>query len=265
MKKNKSGGSHPKKDVPLRPIMEKKIEDITPYGNDKAKKEQVKDMFDNIAGTYDLLNKTLSFGIDRLWRKTMLKHLRKTRATKILDVATGTGDVAIAIAQKINNSTVMAVDLSPGMLKIGEEKVKKAGLTAKIALQEEDCENLSFDTDVYDAATVAFGVRNFEHLEQGLSEMHRVLKKDGRIFVLEFSKPKTFPFKQLFNTYFRYVLPTAGKLMSKDDRAYRYLFESATAFPEGDEFTKILEKVGFENAICKPLTFGICSLYIAKK
>ncbi len=245
--------------------MKKKIEDITPYGNDKAKKEQVKDMFDNISGTYDLLNKTLTFGIDRLWRKTMLRALKKTDATKILDVATGTGDVAIAIAKKIKSASVMAIDLSPGMLKIGEEKVKKEGLTEKITLKEEDSENLSFDTGAFDATTVAFGVRNFEHLEQGLSEMHRILKKDGRIFVLEFSKPKTFPFKQLFNLYFRYVLPKVGKLMSKDDRAYHYLFESATAFPEGDDFTRILEKVGFENAICKPLTFGICSLYIAKK
>ncbi len=245
--------------------MEKKIEDITPYGNEKAKKEQVKDMFDNIAGTYDMLNKTLSFGVDRLWRKTMLRHLNKTGATRILDVATGTGDVAISIAKKMKKASVMAIDLSPGMLKVGAEKVKKEGLENKVTMKEEDSENLSFETGQFEAATVAFGVRNFEHLEQGLSEMHRVLQKDGRIFVLEFSKPKTFPFKQLFKLYFRYVLPAAGKLMSKDDRAYRYLFESATAFPEGDDFIKILEQVGFKNAVCKPLTFGICSLYIAKK
>jgi len=245
--------------------MKRKIEQITPYESGKAKKEQVKEMFDNIAGTYDALNKGLSFGIDRLWRKVMLRHLKQAGAREVLDVATGTADVALNIAKKLPNTRVTGIDLSPGMLAIGRQKVEKEGLSEKIVLREEDCENLSFDDQSFDAATVAFGVRNFEHLKQGLTEMRRVLRKNGKIFVLEFSKPKVFPVKQLFGIYFRYILPAVGRMASKDKRAYKYLFESASAFPEGDEFVAILEESGFKNAVCKPLTFGICSLYIAEK
>ncbi len=245
--------------------MKKRVEEITPYDNGRSKKEQVRTMFDNIAGTYDLLNRSLSLGIDKRWRKRMIREIKRETVHDVLDVATGTADVAVQIASAISDARITGVDLSEQMLRIGREKVHKHGLADRIRLRQADAEQLPFDTASFDAVTVAFGVRNFEHLHRGLTEMHRVLRKDGRIFVLEFSRPRTFPVKQLFGLYFRYILPMAGRMASRDKRAYAYLFESATAFPERAAFAGILEGAGFREAKFYPLSFGICSLYIAKK
>ncbi len=222
-------------------------------------------MFNNIAPYYDVLNRVLSLGIDVSWRKTAVKMLLESQPKRILDVATGTADFALETKRQLNPDEIIGIDISAQMLEIGRQKIEKKGWTKIMPLLEGDSEHLPFETGSFDAVTVAFGVRNFEHLERGLSEMQRVLKKDGKVIVLEFSKPQVFPFKQLFNGYFRYILPAIGRLTSKDPQAYSYLYQSVQAFPDGNDFIKILEKTGFQNPQCKPLTFGICSIYSAKK
>ncbi len=238
---------------------------VVPYKEENlGKKEQVAKMFDNISHRYDLLNHVLSLGIDILWRKKAIKLLRHDQPKLILDIATGTGDFAIE-ALALNPDKVIGVDISQGMLEVGKEKVKKLGVDDKIELQLGDSEKLLFSDNKFDAIIVSFGVRNFENLELGLEDMYRVLKPNGKVVIVEFSKPTIFPFKQLYNLYFKYILPLIGKLVSKDNEAYTYLPESVQAFPHGKEFVGILRKLGYKNTVCKPLTFGISSIYIGQK
>ena len=238
---------------------------VKPYNAHEGKKEQVERMFDAIAPRYDLLNRVLSLGIDVQWRKRVIRKLAASNPHRVLDVATGTADVAILSAQAIPNATFVGVDIANQMLDIGRGKIRDQALQERIMLETGDSEQLRFADNSFDAATVAFGVRNFEDLEKGLSEMRRVLRPGGQLLVLEFSCPRLFPFKQLYNAYFKYVLPLIGRLTSSDPRAYQYLFESVQAFPDGAEFTRILSKTGFKQPSCEPLTLGICSLYTAVK
>lgn len=238
---------------------------VVPYKEDQAgKKQQVARMFDSISGNYDFLNHFLSLGIDIRWRKKAINLLADGSPKIILDVATGTGDFAVETL-KLNPEQVIGVDISEGMLEVGRKKMKTRGYEHKIDLRLGDSENLPFEENKFDAVIVAFGVRNFENLERGLSEMHRVLKPGGRMVVLEFSKPRAFPFKQLYNFYFNFILPKIGRLISRDPAAYTYLPESVQAFPDGDDFTSILKRLGFNQTSCKPLTFGISSLYTGIK
>ena len=240
---------------------------VKPYEADGSKTQQVSKMFDNIAKHYDFLNHFLSLGIDKIWRRKMIAELVDVQPKRILDVATGTADVAInTIKQlKIKDLKIVGVDISNEMLNVGRKKLVTEGVNDVIELQLGDSENLPFDGNNFDAVTVAYGVRNFENLERGLAEMHRVLRANGKIVVLEFSRPRLFPFRQLFNFYFKNILPTIGKLTSKDARAYSYLYESVQAFPDGDDFLTVLNKVGFKNTSCTSLTLGICSLYVGYK
>lgn len=238
---------------------------VVPYKEDQAgKKQQVARMFDSISGNYDFLNHFLSLGIDIRWRKKAINLLADGKPKIILDVATGTGDFAVETL-KLNPEQVIGVDISEGMLEVGRKKMKTRGYEHTIDLRLGDSENLPFEENKFDAVIVAFGVRNFENLEKGLSEMHRVLKPGGRMVVLEFSKPRAFPFKQLYNFYFNFILPKIGRLISRDPAAYTYLPESVQAFPDGDDFTSILKRLGFNQTSCKPLTFGISSLYTGIK
>lgn len=239
--------------------------EVKPYQNeDGSKKEQVAKMFNNIAPKYDFLNHTLSMGIDILWRKKAVKILKGIRPNKVLDIACGTGDFAI---EDLNSGAkqVVGLDISEGMVNVGVEKVKKKGLDSKVNLQVGDSENIHFEDETFDGITVGFGVRNFENLEKGLSEMHRVLTKDGKVIILEFSKPKKFPIKQFYFFYFKFILPKIGRLISKDKTAYTYLPDSVNAFPDGKNFTDILEKVGFVDTKIIPCSFGIASIYVGTK
>lgn len=238
---------------------------VVPYKEDKAsKKDQVARMFDNISRDYDFLNHFLSLGIDIIWRRKAIKYLRDINPKQILDVATGTGDFAIE-ALKLNPDKVTGVDISEGMLEVGRQKMKDKSYDDRIELRYGDSEKLPFEENKFDAVIVAFGVRNFENLEHGLAEMLRVVRPGGKVVVLEFSKPGKFPFKQLYNFYFKFVLPKIGRWVSKDSSAYTYLPESVQAFPDGTAFTHILDRLGYKKTQCKPLTFGISSLYIGIK
>jgi demethylmenaquinone methyltransferase/2-methoxy-6-polyprenyl-1,4-benzoquinol methylase len=234
---------------------------VKPYNNDTdSKKGQVERMFDTIAPKYDLLNRLLSARIDTLWRKKLIHKLKPYKPEVILDVATGTADVAIE-ALKLKPKQVIGMDLSAGMLSLGQQKIEKLGVDHIIKLEQGDSENLSYTTGQFDAVTVAFGVRNFENLTAGLTEINRVLKPGGVLAVLEFSQPQGVPFKQLYSFYSRFILPGIGKLVSKDASAYTYLPESVEAFPYGAAFAKELEKAGFAQVGFKPLTFGISTIY----
>jgi len=238
---------------------------VVPYKDkDASKREQIAEMFDNVSAKYDFLNHFLSAGIDFYWRKRAIKLLQPEKPQTILDIATGTGDFAIE-ALKLNPTKIIGVDISEGMLAVGREKIKKMGKESVIELRSGDSTNLMLETNSFDAVIASFGVRNFENLLAGLTEMCRVTKSGGTCVVLEFSKPKTFPFKQLYNFYFRYILPIIGRMVSKDASAYTYLPESVQAFPDGDDFLKVYEQAGFKHTKCIPLTFGICSIYIGKK
>lgn len=238
---------------------------VTPYKNSEAsKKEQVAQMFDKIAPKYDFLNHFLSMGIDKIWRKKVVNYLKKYQPKSILDVATGTGDLAIT-ALRINPEKVTGIDISQEMLNVGKIKIKKKGIDDKINLIQADSENLPFEKESFDAVMVAFGVRNFENLQKGLKEINRVLKNNKPLVVLEFSKPKSFPVKQIYNFYFSNILPFIGKIFSKDNSAYTYLPKSVKAFPEGKDFLAELQKAGFHISKEKRLTFGIASIYIAEK
>lgn len=238
---------------------------VIPYKeNTETKKEQVATMFNNISHKYDFLNHFLSLGIDILWRKKAIRLLKPSQPKIILDVATGTGDFAIE-ALKLDPTQIIGVDISEGMLNVGKEKMKAKGVDNIISLEVGDSEDLRFETNFFDAYTVAFGVRNFENLEKGLSEMLRVLKPNGTAIILEFSKPKKFPIKQLYHFYFNKILPGIGNLISKDNAAYTYLPESVYAFPDGVNFTSLLSKIGYKNAQAIPLMFGIATIYKANK
>lgn len=238
---------------------------VNPYSDKGSKREQVESMFDKIAPYYDFLNHLLTLNIDVLWRKKTINSLKEQAPMKILDIATGTGDLAIMAVERLNPKEVIGLDLSAKMLAIGQEKINKKKLQNFITLTQGDSENLPFEDNTFDAITVGFGVRNFEHLEKGLKEIFRVLKPEGKLAILEFSMPTAFPFKQGYHFYFKNILPLIGRITSKDPRAYTYLYESVQAFPDGNKFTQILEGINFKSSKCKPLTLGICSLYTATK
>lgn len=238
---------------------------VVPYKNESAgKKEQVARMFDSISARYDFLNHFLSLGIDKGWRRKAINCLRDAKPKHMLDVATGTADFAVA-ALKLNPDKIVGVDISEGMLEVGRKKIAAMKVDNRITLLSGDSENLPFPDTNFDAVTVAFGVRNFENLDRGLQEIYRVLRPEGQLVVLEFSKPRQFPFRQLYNFYFRWILPTVGRIVSSDKSAYTYLPESVAAFPDGEDFLNHLRKAGFKAATCTPLTFGISSIYIGKK
>ncbi len=238
---------------------------VKPY-NEGGKKEEVEKMFDNIAHSYDFLNHFFSLGIDILWRKKAIRILKKENPKRVLDVATGTADFAMeAMRMNLGASEIIGVDISEGMLDVGRKKVKEKGYDKVITLKRGDSENLPFEDNYFDGFTVAFGVRNFENLEKGLADMNRVLKPGALGIVLEFSKPKRFPVKQGFNLYFKYIMPTLGKLVSKDNRAYTYLPESVQSFPDGEDFINVMKKVGYVDTRCIPVSGGIASIYLGRK
>ncbi|MGW9685511.1 bifunctional demethylmenaquinone methyltransferase/2-methoxy-6-polyprenyl-1,4-benzoquinol methylase UbiE [Flagellimonas sp. 2504JD1-5] len=238
---------------------------VKPYkDSDLGKKEQVRQMFDTISGDYDGLNRVISFGIDLKWRRKVVAILKSKAPKNILDIATGTGDLAIAMTAT-GAEKIVGLDISPGMLEVGKEKVVAKNLQDTIEMIVGDSENLPFDNDSFDAITVAFGVRNFENLEKGLSEILRVLKPGGSFVVLETSVPTKTPFKQGYRIYTKYILTAIGKIFSKDRSAYAYLCESASVFPHGEAFNNILGKIGFIGIENKPQTFGVASIYVATK
>jgi len=239
---------------------------VTPYDSqEESKKRQVTSMFNKIAPFYDFLNRLLTLRIDVLWRKKAIRLLKKENPKQILDIATGTADMSIMAAKILDADHITGMDISSEMLKVGQAKVNKKSLQDLITLELGDSENLKYNDGQFDAIMASFGVRNFENLEAGLKEMNRVLANGGTCMILEFSKPRVFPLKQLFNLYFKYILPVIGRLTSKDPKAYEYLYESVQVFPDYDNFTSILKNVGFVETSYKPLSFGICTIYLAKK
>lgn len=242
-----------------------KQEQIKPYEGEGEKGKLVEQMFDNIAPTYDTLNHRLSWDIDRYWRKKAIRELQAIKPKRILDIATGTGDFAILAAEMLRPEKVVGADISEGMMAIGREKVKKQGLDSVISFAKEDCLNLSFEDNSFDAVTAAFGIRNFQNLDQGLKEMCRVLRPGGMLSIVELTTPVSFPMKQLFGIYSGTVLPIYGKLISKDQSAYDYLNKTIAAFPQGEQMMEILQKAGFKKTSFRRLTFGICTMYIATK
>ena len=242
-----------------------KQEEIKPYGKEGEKGKLIEEMFDNIAPTYDTLNHRLSWDIDKGWRKKAIRQLLPFQPKTILDIATGTGDFAILSAKELRPQRMIGIDISEGMMKIGQKKVEAEGLQHIVSFKKDDCTHLSFDDNSFDAVTAAFGIRNFQNLDQGLSEMYRVLKPNGHLSIVELTTPVSFPMKQLFKLYSHTILPVYGKLISKDTSAYSYLTNTIEAFPQGEVMLDILRKAGFKNASFKRLTFGICTMYFATK
>ena len=232
--------------------------------NTDNKKKQVAQMFNNISARYDFLNHLLSMGIDKLWRKKAISLLKNRPVKDLLDIASGTGDFALA-GLKLNPQRIIGSDISEGMLNVGKEKINKKGLQDIITFELGDAEDIKHPDHSFDAITVGFGVRNFENLEKGLSEMHRVLRANGQVAILEFSKPRHFPIKQFYNFYFLNILPLIGKMVSKDASAYTYLPESVQEFPDGTDFINIMKEVGYRNVKQYPVTFGIASIYWGEK
>lgn len=241
-------------------------EKIKPYEDTEGgKKEQITRMFDNIAGGYDFLNRLLSARFDVTWRRKLTDKILSHHPQNVLDVATGTGDVALTLAKKNSDVVIDGTDISQKMLDIAEKKVTKAKVNDRIHLFVGDAENMTMEDNSYDIVTASFGVRNFENLEKGLSEMFRVTRSGGHIYILEFSKPKIFPIKQAYNFYFQNILPLIGRIRSGDPKAYQYLYESVQAFPDGEKFLDKLQEVGFNDVHCTELTLGICQIYSGKK
>ncbi len=238
---------------------------VKPYGDEsKSKKEEVAEMFNNISKKYDFLNHFLSVGIDKIWRKKAVAQLKSIQPKRILDLATGTGDFAIALL-KLNPTEIVGMDISEGMLEVGRQKMKKKGFDNIISMQLGDSENIPFEEGYFDGLTVGFGVRNYENLEKGLGDMLRVLRPGGKAVILEFSKPKKFPVKQYYKFHSKYLIPFFGKMVSKDNRAYTYLPDSILAFPEGKDFENILTKVGYKNVKSKMVSGGIATIYVGEK
>jgi len=235
-------------------------ETVKPYNTDKSKKDEVAQMFNNISARYDFLNHFLSLGIDHIWRRKAVNKLREIQPKRILDLATGTGDFAIALL-KLNPTQIIGMDISSGMLDVGKNKMKAKNVSHIIDMQLGDSENMPFEDGYFDAVTVGFGVRNYENLEKGLTEMLRVTRSGGKIVILEFSKPKRFPIKQAFGFYSRFIIPFFGKRISKDEKAYAYLPESVAAFPEGKAFTDILSKLGYKQVDATLVSGGIATIY----
>lgn len=241
-------------------------ENVVPIGYEGSKSEQIEQMFDHIAPTYDKLNHTLSLGVDRYWRNTAIKALKSCKPQRILDVATGTGDFAILAAQHLNPQQLIGIDISEGMMAVARKKVADAGLSAEqVSFQRDDCTKLSFPDNSFDAVSSTFGIRNFEQLDKALTEMYRVLTPGGQLVILELSTPKHFPMKQLYKFYSKTMIPLIGKCISRDNSAYTYLPDSIKAFPQGEVLQESLLRAGFSKAIFRRLTFGICTLYIATK
>jgi demethylmenaquinone methyltransferase/2-methoxy-6-polyprenyl-1,4-benzoquinol methylase len=239
---------------------------IRPYkSTNMSKKKEVALMFDKIAHRYDFLNHFLSLNIDKIWRRKAVKSLSNTQPDAILDVACGTGDLAISLYKKYQPHTLTGIDISEQMLAYGRKKLAKKGLDSVIRLETGDSENINYPDKSFDAVTAAFGVRNFENLQTGINEMYRVLNKDGKIVILEFSQPQKFPIKQLYRFYFLRILPFVGKVFSKDNSAYTYLPESVGAFPYGEKFLEVLNKAGFKKTNAQTLSFGIASIYTGVK
>ena len=237
---------------------------IKPYGEgEKAK--QVEEMFDNIAPSYDKLNHRLSWNIDKGWRRKAIRQLAPFKPQTLLDIATGTGDFAILAAEMLRPKRLVGADISEGMMEVGRQKVRERGLDDIISFEREDCTALSYPEATFDAVTAAFGIRNFADLDKGLREMCRVLKKGGHLSIVELTTPVSFPMKQLFHVYAHTVLPVYGRLISKDNSAYSYLTKTIEAFPQGEQMVEILHKAGFSEASFKRLTFGICTMYFARK
>jgi demethylmenaquinone methyltransferase/2-methoxy-6-polyprenyl-1,4-benzoquinol methylase len=240
-------------------------ENIKPYDGTRSKTEQVEQMFDSIAPAYDFMNRAMTFGIDKLWRAKAVKMVKRRQPKALLDVATGTGDLALLLARKIEGVNVTGVDLSEGMLEIGQNKVAKAGLSNRITMQKADCLALPFADNSFDCVTVAYGVRNFEHLDRGYAEMARVLRPGGMLCVIELSVPTAQPAKALYHFYTRHIIPAVGRFVSADSRAYTYLPESIAAMPQGPEMLKMMETAGLTDAALRRLTFGTCTIYTALK
>lgn len=242
-----------------------RVEQITPYGTEQSKGEQVEQMFDSIAPAYDFMNRAMTLGIDRLWRRKAVKMVAAGNPRRILDVATGTGDLAIALARAIGEASVIGADLSEGMIKVGREKVSRAGLDGRITLQAADCLALPFANGEFDALTVAYGVRNFADIPAGLREMHRVIKPGGMVCIVELSTPVNPLVKPFYRLYTRGIIPALGRLVSKDSRAYSYLPESIAAVPQREHMCRLMEEAGFSAAAFRPLTFGVCTIYTATR
>lgn len=238
---------------------------VKPYSQEGNKTEQVSDMFNNISKTYDMMNHFMTLGIDIIWRKKAIRSLKPIKPQRILDVATGTGDFALESIKILNPEKIIGLDISQGMLDVANEKINKKGLQNQFEVVLGDSENLPFEDHSFDAVTVAFGVRNFENLEKGLAEIQRVIRPGGKAVILELSNPTAFPIKQLFHFYFHKFVPALGKLVSKDNRAYKYLPESVAQFPDGEQFAAITAKVGFKETKVRPQTFGFCTIYEAIK
>ena len=246
--------------------MEYKAEKITPYNGTESKTGQVRQMFNSIAPAYDFMNRAMTFGIDRIWRKIAVKIIKASAPKQILDVATGTGDLAIQLHNAIHpEKGIIGIDLSKGMLEVAQHKVKEANLDKVISFEEGDCLKMRFAENTFDAVTVAYGVRNFEHLEQGYAEMHRVLNPGGILCVVELSTPTNPVIKLFYDIYTHTLIPLAGRLVSKDVRAYSYLPESIAAVPQGEAMLDIMRRAGFKECRCRKLTFGVCSIYVGVK
>lgn len=242
-----------------------KQEKIKPYGGDGEKGELIERLFNNIASTYDTLNHRLSWNIDKVWRKAAIKQLVPFKPKYILDIATGTGDLAILAARMLHPAKIVGADIAESMMAIGNEKVREAGLKDVISFKREDCMSMSFEDESFDAVTAAFGIRNFQCLDKGLSEMYRVLKSNGHLCIAELTTPISFPMRQLFRLYSNHILPAYASLISKDKAAYEYLTKSIEAFPQGEDMMKILKNAGFKEAAFKRYTFGTCTIYFASK
>ncbi len=240
-------------------------EQILPYNDKEKKTVQVRRMFDAIAGTYDQLNHTLSLGIDKSWRRKGIAFLRPFSPGTVLDIATGTGDLAIAMQKKLKARKIIGADISEKMMEVGRRKVEQAGLSEYISFEYQDCSTLTYQNDSFDAVTAAFGVRNFEDIRQGISEMYRVLKPGGHLMILELSSPEHFPIKRLYNCYSKVVIPFIGKWFSKEQSAYSYLPDSIRVVPQGKVMIDLLHDTGFRKADVKTFTFGICSMYTGTK
>lgn len=240
-------------------------EQILPYNKEEQKGTQVKRMFDSIAGTYDQLNHTLSLGLDKGWRRKGIASLRPFSPVSILDIATGTGDLAISMYQTLKASHIIGADISEGMMEVGRRKVVEAGYSEHITFEQQDCTALTYPDNSFDAVTAAFGVRNYEDIEQGITEMYRVLKPGGHLMILELSSPEYFPMKQLYHIYSKTIIPFIGRLLSKENVAYSYLPASIKVVPQGKVMTNLLSRQGFTDARSQTFTFGICSLYTATK
>ncbi|MBR2318953.1 MAG: bifunctional demethylmenaquinone methyltransferase/2-methoxy-6-polyprenyl-1,4-benzoquinol methylase UbiE [Bacteroidaceae bacterium] len=239
-------------------------EEVKPYRDTEEKRGQIEEMFDNIAPEYDKFNYIVSMNLDRIWRRRAILSLREYKPCNILDIATGTGDLAILINKLLAPEKITGCDISEGMMQVAKRKCEKRGIT-NIKFEKEDCTDLSYPDNTFDAVTSSFGIRNFQDLDKALGEMYRVLRDKGHLVILELSSPSRFPMKQLFPIYAKYIMPQLGYMFSNDRKAYQYLPDSIAAFPQGEQMKGILEKVGFRNVTFRRFAGGVCTFYMAEK